>query len=409
VGVMTYHTLDDINVKGKRVVVRADLNVPVDNGKVTDMTRITRFAPTVKTLLNKGAQAVIILSHFDRPKGRVVPEMSLQQIVPALEKALGQKIIFVATGWQDSKAQDAAKAAKQGDVLLMENTRFHPGEEKNDPAFAKQLATLGDIYVNDAFSAAHRAHASTEGIAHDLQSCIGPSMQAELEALSRILDEPEQPVLAIVGGAKVSSKLDLIGNLIRKVDRLAIGGAMANTFLAAQGHQIGKKSLVEPEMFDTARNILAKAKLEGCEVLLPVDVVAANEFAANATHGTFNLSNIPSTLMVLDIGPATILMVEKALADSRTLLWNGPFGAFELEPFDAGTTEIARTAADLVKAGKLTAVAGGGDTVAALGKAGVINDFTYVSTAGGAFLEWLEGKPLPGVEVLKKDNARRAS
>ena len=406
---MAYRTLGDINIKDKRVIVRADLNVPVENGRVTDATRIARFAPTVKTLLNKGAHAVIILSHFDRPKGKPVPEMSLQQIVPALEKALGQKITFVATDWHDNKAQDAVKAVKPGAVLLMENTRFHPGEEKNDPAFAKQLASLGDVYVNDAFSAAHRAHASTEGIAHYLPSCIGPAMQAELEALARALENPEPPMLAIVGGAKVSSKLELIGNLISKVDRLAIGGAMANTFLAAQGHKIGRKSLVEPEMFDTARQILAKAKLENCEVLLPVDVVAASDFKANAKHATFNLSNIDDTLMVLDIGPASVLMIEKALADSRTLLWNGPFGAFELEPFDKGTTEIARTAAGLVKQGKLLAVAGGGDTVAALAKAGVAEDFTYVSTAGGAFLEWLEGKPLPGVEVLKKDDARRAS
>jgi phosphoglycerate kinase len=406
---MTYKTLDDVSVKGKRIIVRADLNVPVENGKVTDATRIERFAPTVKTLLNKGARSVIILSHFDRPKGKVVPGMSLEQVVPALENALGQKIIFIATDWHDGKALEAAKAAKPGDVLLMENTRFHPGEEKNDPAFAKQLASLGDIYVNDAFSAAHRAHASTEGIAHFLPSVIGPSMQAELKTLSRTLENPEHPVLAIIGGAKVSSKLDLLGNLIAKVDRLAIGGAMANTFLAAQGHEIGKKSLVEPEMFDTARSILSRAKLEDCEVLLPVDVVAATEFKANAAHGTFNLSNIDPELMVLDIGPASILMMEKALSDSRTLLWNGPFGAFELAPFDKGTNDIARYVAGLVKQGKLTAVAGGGDTVAALAKAGVIDDFTYVSTAGGAFLEWLEGKTLPGVEVLKINNARRAS
>ena len=403
---MSYRTLDDVNVKGKRVIVRADLNVPLEQGKVTDATRIQRFAPTVKTLFDKGASVVLILSHFDRPKGKVVPEMSLQQIAPALEKVLGKKITFVATDWRNGQTEAAAKAAKPGDVLLLENTRFHPGEEKNDPAFAKQLANLGDIYVNDAFSAAHRAHASTEGIAHYLPAALGPSMQAELEALSRALEKPEQPVLAIVGGAKVSSKLDLLGNLISKVDRLAIGGAMANTFLAAQGHEIGKKSLVEPELFDTARGILAKAKLENCEILLPVDVVAAAEFKANAKHNTFNLSNIDSNLMVLDIGAASILMMEKALSDSRTLLWNGPFGAFEFEPFDKGTVEIARYAARLVKQGKLVAVAGGGDTVAALAKAGVVDDFTYVSTAGGAFLEWLEGKPLPGVEVLKKNTIK---
>jgi phosphoglycerate kinase len=406
---MIYKTLDDINVKGKRVIVRADFNVPVKDGRVTDTTRLVRFAPTVKILFNRGATNIILLSHFDRPKGKTVPQMSLQQIMPALENVLGKKVVFVPDSWNDGKAQEAAKVAKTGDILLMENTRFFPGEEKNDPAFAKQLAALGDVYVNDAFSCAHRAHASTEGIAHFLPSAIGPSMQAEIEALTLVLEKPEQPVLAIVGGAKVSSKLALLDNLVGKVQRLAIGGAMANTFLAAQGHQIGKKSLVEPDMLDMARTILAKAKLENCEILLPVDVVAAASFTAHAPHAVFNLSTIDPDMMVLDIGPASILMMEKALSDSRTLLWNGPFGAFELTPFDKGTIEIARYAAALVKKSKLTAIAGGGDTAAALAKAGVINDFTYVSGAGGAFLEWLEGKALPGLEVLKKDAARRAS
>ncbi len=401
-----YKTLDDISLKGKRVLVRADLNVPVQDGRVTDATRIERFAPTVKALFDKGAASVVILSHFDRPKGKVVPEMSLKKIIPALQETLERPVAFVATDWNDGKAQDATKAAKPGDVLLLENTRFHPGEEKNDPAFARQIAALGDVYINDAFSCAHRAHASTEAIAHFLTGAMGPSMQAEIEALIRVLEKPSPPVLAIIGGAKISTKLELLGNLIEKVDRLAIGGAMANTFLAAQGHQIGKKSLVEPEMFDTARDILAKAKLKSCEVLLPVDVIAAREFKANAQHGAFNLSGIDPELMVLDIGPASILMMEKALSDSHTLLWNGPFGAFELPPFDKATTEIARYTANLVKKGQLTAVAGGGDTVAALGHAGVVDDFTYVSTAGGAFLEWLEGKSLPGLEVLRKDGIK---
>lgn len=405
---MQYRTLDDLDVKNKRVVVRADLNVPFKNGRVTDPMRITRFAPTVTKLLNKGA-AIIILSHFDRPKGKVVPEMSLRPLAGELEKSFGCTVKFVETDWQDSKGLEAAKATKPGDVVLMENTRFHPGEEKNDPAFAAQLAALGDIYINDAFSAAHRAHASTEAIAHLLPSALGPSMQAEIEALLNVLESPQQPVLAIIGGAKISTKLGLIGNLVNKVQRIAIGGAMANTFLAAQGHEVGSKSLVEKDMFETAREILQKALRANCEILLPLDVVAADEFRANAPHAGYNLSNIDKNRMVLDIGPATTLMMEKALLDSRTLLWNGPFGAFELEPFDKGTNEIARYAADLVKKGQLVAVAGGGDTVAALSKAGVIDDFTYVSTAGGAFLEWLEGKELPGVKALQKDNARKAS
>ncbi len=405
---MAFKTLEDLSINNKRVIVRADLNVPLKDGVVTDATRIERFVPTVKRLLGQNA-AIIILSHFGRPKGKAVAEFSLKPVAAALEKALGQKVTFIETDWSDDTSKAAAQNAKPGDVLLMENTRFSAAEEKNDAVFAKQLASLGDVYINDAFSAAHRAHASTEAIAHYLPSAIGPSMQAELDALSRVLENPEHPVLAIVGGAKVSSKLDLLGNLIHKVDRLAIGGAMANTFLAAEGHKIGDKSLVEKEMFDTAREILAKAKLAGCEILLPLDVVAADDFKPNAPNAVYNLSNIDTTRMVLDIGPASILMMEKAIADSRTLLWNGPFGAFEMEPFDKATNDIARYAAKLVGEGKLVAVAGGGDTVAALAKAGVEQDFTYVSTAGGAFLEWLEGKALPGVEALKKNDANETT
>ena len=405
---MTYPTLEGISLAGKRVVVRADLNVPIENGKISDATRLTRFAPTVKALRDKGA-SVIVLSHFDRPKGKVVPQMSLQPVAAALGKAIGHDVQFVATDWSDGDALNAAQNAKAGDVLLMENTRFHPGEEANDEAFARQLAALGDLYVNDAFSAAHRAHASTAAITNYIPSYIGPGMQAELKALSNVLDTPQHPVLAIIGGAKVSSKLDLIGNLIGKVQRIAIGGAMANTFLAAEGHDLGQKSLVERDMFDTARGILNKAKDENCELILPLDFVAADAFEANAPHAVYNLSTLDKTRMILDIGPATITMMEKTLADSRTLLWNGPFGAFEHAPFDKGTTVLAKAAARLTQSCAMVSVAGGGDTVAALNKAGVADDFTYVSTAGGAFLEWLEGKTLPGLAALQNNITRKAS
>ncbi len=403
-----FNTLQGISLAGKRVIVRADLNVPLENGVVTDATRLTRFVPTVKMLLDKGA-SVIILSHFDRPKGKVVPQMSLQPVANELGKALGRGVQFVATDWRDDAAKDTAQHAKAGDILVMENTRFHPGEEANDDSFARTLSSLGDVYVNDAFSSAHRAHASTAAITAFLPSYIGPSMEAELKALSDVLDTPQHPVLAIIGGAKVSSKLDLIGNLIGKVQRIAIGGAMANTFLAAEGHNLGKKSLVEHDMFDTARAILSKAKNANCELILPLDFVAADEFKAGAPHAVYNLTTLDKARMILDIGPATIAMMEKALMDSRTLLWNGPFGAFEHAPFDIGTTTLAKAAARLTQDGALISVAGGGDTVAALNKAGVADDFTYVSTAGGAFLEWLEGKTLPGLAALHNNTARKAS
>ena len=392
-------TLDDVDAAGRRVLVRADLNVPVENGRVTDATRIERLVPTVRELLDRGA-AVIVLSHFERPKGKVVPSMSLKPIAPALEAAVGRPVRFVETDWRDRKAEAAARAAKPGDLLLLENTRFHPGEEANDAAFARQLAGLGDVYVNDAFSAAHRAHASTEGVAHLLPSAAGRAMEAELRALERGLEHPERPVLAVVGGAKVSTKLDLLGNLVAKVNGLVVGGAMANTFLAAEGKSVGR-SLVEPDLLDTARGILEKAGAAGCRVLLPTDAVTAARLEADAPHRSVDVNDVGAEDMILDIGPASAMLIEDALQLAKTLVWNGPLGAFETEPFDRGTVAVARAAAALTEAGRLVSVAGGGDTVAALNKAGVADRFTYVSTAGGAFLEWLEGKALPGVEALR--------
>jgi phosphoglycerate kinase len=397
---MTYRTLADLGpLAGKRVLVRADLNVPVENGEVTDVTRIERLVPTLRAVLDQGG-IPLVLSHFDRPKGKVVPEMSLKQVVPALAHALGRPVIFVPTDWRDGDAKLAAEKARSGDVLVLENTRFHPGEEKNDPALAGTFAALGDVYVDDAFSAAHRAHASTEGVAHLLPSAAGLAMQAELDALTAALESPKRPVLAIVGGAKISTKLDLLGNLSKKVDQLVIGGAMANTFLAAQGVEVGQ-SLVERDMLDTARAALETAKQAGCEVVLPDDVVVAEAFAAHAPHRIVPVGGVGASGMILDIGPASAAALDERLDAVATVLWNGPFGAFELDPFDQGTTTVARAVAARTKAGRLTSVAGGGDTVAALAKAGVVDDFTYVSTAGGAFLEWLEGKALPGVEALK--------
>ena len=392
-------TLDDLEVDGRRVLVRADLNVPVEGGRVTDATRIERLVPTVRELLDRDA-AVIVLSHFERPKGKVVPSMSLKPIASALEAAVGRPVRFVGTDWRDGKAEAATRAARPGDLLLLENTRFHPGEEANDAAFARQLAGLGDVYVNDAFSAAHRAHASTEGVAHLLPSAAGRAMEAELRALERGLEHPERPVLAVVGGAKVSTKLDLLGNLVAKVNGLVIGGAMANTFLAAQGKSVGR-SLVEPDLLDTARGILDAAGDAGCRVLLPTDAVAAARLEAHAPHRTADVNQIGAEDMILDVGPATVMLIEDTLQLVRTVVWNGPLGAFEVEPFDRGTVAVARAAARLTEAGRLVSVAGGGDTVAALNKAGVTDRFTYVSTAGGAFLEWLEGKALPGVEALR--------
>ncbi len=390
-----FRTLDDAKLKGKRVVCRVDLNVPVADGKVTDATRIERVVPTLREILDKGA-ALIILAHFDRPKGKVVPEMSLKPVAQALEDKLGRKVKFVFTDWQTAPAVDA----KPGEVVLMENTRYHGGEEKNDAGFAKMLAGLGDLYVNDAFSAAHRAHSSTEGIARHLPAHAGRAMEAELKALGVALETPRRPVVAVVGGAKVSSKLDLLGNLVKKVDALVIGGAMANTFLYAQGVDVGK-SLVEKDLADTARDIMKKAEAAKCAIILPVDAVVAHEFKANAESHTYGLDAIPGTGMILDVGDMSIDRIKSVIADAHTLVWNGPLGAFEMTPFDNGTVKVAQYAAERTRAGKLISVAGGGDTVAALNHAHAADQFTYISTAGGAFLEWLEGKELPGVKALE--------
>jgi phosphoglycerate kinase len=394
---MAFRTLDDLAVKGKRVLVRADLNVPVADGKVTDATRIERQAPTIRELAEKGAK-VILLSHFDRPKGKVVPSMSLKILVEPLSKAVGRKVAF-ADDCIGPKAEAAVAALKDGEVLLLENTRFHKGEEENDPAMAKQLAALGDIFVNDAFSAAHRAHASTEGVARLLPNAAGRSMQAELEHLQKALGNPERPLMAVVGGAKVSTKIALLENLVTRVETLVIGGAMANTFLAAEGTNIGK-SLYEPDHLETARKVVHMANEAGAVILLPTDVVVAKEFKQGAAHRTVPAAQIGADEMVLDVGPDSIKAFANRLLTTRTLVWNGPFGAFETAPFDKGTVAAAQKVAELTREGKLLSVAGGGDTVAALAHAGVEDDFTYVSTAGGAFLEWLEGKTLPGVEAL---------
>ena len=394
---MGWKTLDDMDLASKRVLVRVDINVPVENGVVTDDTRIQRISPTVQSILQAGGLP-ILLAHFGRPKGQVVPEMSLKPLLPHLEACFCAPVRFAAD-CVGAEAQAAVGALVEGEVLLLENTRFHAAETVNDPDFAAQIAKLGDIYCNDAFSAAHRAHASTEGVARLLPSCAGRLMQAELSALEAALAKPERPVMAVVGGAKVSTKLDLLGNLVSKVDTLVIGGGMANTFLAAQGIDVGK-SLAEHEMTDTASAILGKAKDAGCTILLPSDVVIAREFAANAPNETVAATACPADAMILDAGPDSVATITKAIADSKTLIWNGPLGAFEIEPFDAATNAAAKAAADASKAGDLVSVAGGGDTVAALNKAGAARDFTYISTAGGAFLEWMEGKDLPGVAAL---------
>ncbi len=393
----SFKTLDQAVVANKRVLVRVDLNVPMENGLVSDFTRIARVIPTIRELSGKGAK-VILLSHFGRPKG-ADKSQSLEPLVNVLSEALGKMVLFA----PDCIGPDAEKAVsilQPGQVLVLENTRFHKGEEKNDPDFVAALAKHGDVYVNDAFSAAHRAHASTEGLAHKMPAYAGRALQAELEALETALEKPERPVMAVAGGAKISTKLELLGNLLAKVDKLAIGGAMANTFLAAQGKPVGK-SLVEKDLLDPARGILAKAKETNCEIILPSDVVVAGEFKANAPSKVVPADKVGANDMILDIGRESIGHVISALAASKTLVWNGPFGAFEMEPFDMGTNEVAEAAAELTQAGKLRSVAGGGDTVAALEHAGAAGRFTYVSTAGGAFLEWLEGKPLPGVEALR--------
>ncbi len=396
----SFRTLDDLDLKDRRVVLRADLNVPMQDGRVGDATRIRAAARTIRDLLDGGA-SVMVLSHFDRPKGKVVPSMSLEPLAAALEAEIGRPVRFVATDWRDDAPGKAAAEAKSGDVLLFENTRFHPGEEDNDEGFARVLASLGDLYVNDAFSAAHRAHASTEGVARHLTAAAGRTMEAELTALEKALGAPERPVIAIVGGAKVSTKLDLLGNLSAKVDQLVIGGGMANTFLAAAGHPVGK-SLCEHDKLETARQVVEQAKAQGCEVVLPVDVVAAKAFEANAAHRVAGLDDVADDEMILDIGPATVDALKARLDVAKTVVWNGPFGAFELVPFDVGTKAVANHVATLTKGGRVLSVAGGGDTVAALNQAGVAEDFSFISTAGGAFLEWLEGKALPGVEALRK-------
>ena len=390
---MAWKTLDDMDFAGKRALVRVDINVPVEEGVVTDTTRIERIIPTVDDIQEKGGK-VILMAHFGRPKGQVVPEMSLEHIAPAVADVLGLPVT-----WVNSDYADAVAEMEGDEVLLLENLRFNPGEEKNDAGFAERLASLGDIYVNDAFSAAHRAHASTEAIARLLPSCAGRLMAEELGALEKALGTPQRPVVAVVGGAKVSTKLDLLGNLVTKVDHLVIGGGMANTFLAAQGIDVGK-SLCEHDLADTAREILAKAEAAGCEIILPRDIVVAREFKAGADNETLAPDACPSDAMILDAGPATVAYITEVLEKAKTLVWNGPLGAFEIAPFDAATNAAAAKAAELSRAGQLISVAGGGDTVAALNQAGVADDFTYISTAGGAFLEWMEGKKLPGVAAL---------
>lgn len=393
-----FHTLDDASVSGKRVLVRVDLNVPMEEGRVTDATRIDRILPTIREIADKGGK-VILLAHFGRPKG-VDPKESLKPVAAELAKRLGRPV-----GFADDCIGDAAKRAvdamKNGEIVCLENTRFHKEEEKNEADFVKALAANGDVYVNDAFSAAHRAHASTEGLAKVLPAYAGRTMQAEIEALANALEQPVRPVLAVVGGAKVSTKLELLGNLVKKVNILVIGGGMANTFLAALGKAVGK-SLCEKDLLDTARAVLDTAKASGCEIVLPIDATVASEFKAHAANRVVSVDAVGADDMILDIGPQSINAVAAKLSTAKTLVWNGPFGAFELEPFDTGTNAVAKEAARLTKAGQLLSVAGGGDTVAALNHAGAADDFTYVSTAGGAFLEWLEGKPLPGVDALRR-------
>ncbi|MBB3949226.1 phosphoglycerate kinase [Aureimonas jatrophae] len=393
-----FKSLDDADVSGKRVLVRVDLNVPVQDGRVSDATRIDRVLPTIREIADKGGR-VILLAHFGRPKGKLDPAQSLRPIGEALAEKLGKPVGF-AEDCVGPVAEGIVANMTDGDVLLLENTRFHAGEEQNDETFVSQLASLGDLYVNDAFSAAHRAHASTEGLAHHLPAYAGRTMQAELEALEKGLGRPEKPVIAIVGGAKVSTKIDLLQNLVAKVDCLVIGGGMANTFLAALGKDVGK-SLCEHDLADTARTIMQAAEKAGCIVLLPVDAVVAREFKANPETQTVSVDAVPADSMILDVGPASTGQVKEWIDKSKTLIWNGPLGAFEIPPFDAATMAAARHAAARTRDGQLVSVAGGGDTVAALNAAGVADDLTYVSTAGGAFLEWMEGKPLPGVDALR--------
>jgi len=397
---MAFKTLEDMDFAGKTALVRVDINVPIENGAVSDATRIARIVPTLRYIADAGGK-VVLLAHFGRPKGKPNPDMSLALVRPALEAALGQPVAF-AENCIGGPAKRIVSEMAAGDVALLENTRFHEGEEQNDKLFAASMAALGDIYVNDAFSAAHRAHASTEGLARLLPACAGRLMAAELKALDAALGNPARPVAAVVGGAKVSTKLDLLANLITKVDHLIIGGGMANTFLAAQGIEIGT-SLAEREMTETARDIMARAQAAGCTLHLPSDIVVAREFAANAAHDVLPSTACPPDAMILDAGPNTVAAIAKVFGACHTLVWNGPLGAFEITPFDSATNAAAAEAARLTKEGQLVSVAGGGDTVSALNRAGVSADFTYISTAGGAFLEWMEGKTLPGVAVLEKE------
>jgi len=392
-------TTDGIDVRGKRVLVRVDLNVPVKDGKVSDATRLERIVPTIRDLAGRGAK-IVLLSHFGRPKEGRDPKLSLRPVAAKLGELVGCSVTFVEDCVGDA-ARQAIAALAPGEVAVLENLRFHTGEEKNDPAFTRALAELGDIYVNDAFSSAHRAHASTEGLAHLLPAYAGPSMIEEINALRAVLDRPRRPVGAVVGGAKVSSKIPILENLLAKVDKLIIGGGMANTFLQAHGVEVGK-SLAEPHFNDTARQILATAQAKGVEVMLPIDAVVAREFKAGAAHTTTPIGEVPGDAMILDVGPRSVARLVAVVGSCRTLLWNGPLGAFEISPFGEGTFALAKAAAAQTKAGKLLSVAGGGDTVAALNAAGVTDDFSYVSTAGGAFLEWLEGRELPGVAALAK-------
>ncbi len=393
----TLRTLDGVSVRGKRVLLRADLNVPMTNGIITDLTRIERLSPTIRELSEGGAR-VAVCSHFDRPKGRVVPSMSVRPLASALADVLGRPVAF-AEDCVGGYARQAIEGMRDGDVCVLENTRFHPGEEANDPDFANALAEFCDLYVNDAFSAAHRAHASTEAVAHVLPAYAGRLMQAELEALAAALESPDRPVMAVVGGSKVSTKLDLLANLVGRVDTLVIGGAMANTFLAAQGFGVGT-SLQEATMHATALDILSRARDAGCEIVLPVDAVCAAEFKAHTATDEVGIDAVPAGQMILDVGSATVADLIARLELAKTLVWNGPLGAFETPPFDSGTMALARAVAKATQAGRLRSVAGGGDTVSALKQAGVIDRLSYVSAAGGAFLEWMEGKELPGVAVL---------
>lgn len=393
-------TTDGIDVAGKRVIVRADLNVPVKDGKVTDATRLERVLPGVKALADRGAK-VIVISHFGRPKNGPEADLSLRPIADAMQQLLGRQIAF-GPDCIGEQAQLTVGALKNGDVALLENLRFHKGEEKNDPKFAEELAKLGDIFVGDAFSCAHRAHASTEGLTNFLPSFAGPLLMEEINALRTALEIPQRPTAAVVGGAKVSTKIPVLTNLVAKVDKLIIGGGMANTFLQASGVMVGK-SLAEPEFHATARDIMTEAKQKGCEIILPVDAVIAREFKEGAANEVVSVDEVPFDAMILDVGPKSVARTTDVLAGSKTLLWNGPLGAFEISPFGEGTFALARAAAELTKASKLVSVAGGGDTVAALNAAGVTDDFTYVSTAGGAFLEWLEGRELPGIAALTRE------